>query len=132
MTRKEKPQPYISYGKAIFLTHIFDFINRANRMRKDAYKELDYMSRTLAIMQNKISEMKQTFAPVENPNAYCTEYENDIEALRAHAWSAGLTRTLFEKLKDRDFQIRFTGFYGLWESPNPVLKEEIEDPPLPD
>jgi hypothetical protein len=132
MARKEKPQPYIGYGKAVFLTRIFDFINRANRMRQDVYTELDDMSHTLTIMQKQIREMKQAFAPLENPNARCTEYEDDIEALRALAWGAGLTRTLFEKLKDKDFQIRFTGNYGLRESPNPVLKEEIEDPCLAD
>jgi len=125
MNKKIKLAPYIDYDKATFLTRLYDFINRANQMRKDVYTELDYMSRTLAIMQNKISEMKQAFAPVENPNANCTFHENDIEALRAFAWEAGLTRTLFEKLKDRVFRNRFTGC--LWKHGEPVLKEEIED-----
>jgi hypothetical protein len=117
-------QPYIDYDKATFLTRLYDFINRANRMREDLHTELEYMSRTLAIMQSKINKMKQAFEPVENPNARCTFHENDIEALRAFAWEAGLTKTLFEKLKDRLFRNHFTGCYG---SPGePVLKEEIE------
>jgi hypothetical protein len=118
-------KPHIGYKTAHVLSFLYDFINRSNQMRKDVYTELDYMSRSLAIMQNKISEMKQAFAPVENPNERCTFHENDIEALRAYAWEVGLTKTLFEKLKDRDFRNRFTGCYG---SPGePVLKEEIED-----
>ena len=118
-------QPYINYDKAAFLTRLYDFINHANQARKNVYTELDYMSRTLAIMQSKISEMKKDFAPVENPNARCTFYDNDIEALRSCAWEAGLTVTLFEKLKDRVFRNRFTGCYG--KPGEPVLKEEIED-----
>jgi hypothetical protein len=35
---------------------------------------------------------------------------------------AGMTKTLYEKLKDRDFRKRFSG----WLLP-PVSKEEIED-----
>jgi len=120
--KAKNAQPYIDYDKATFLTRLYDFIDRANRMRKDVYTELDYMSRTLAIMQSKIGEMKQAFAPIENPNARCTYHEDDIEALRAIAWEAGLTRTLFEKLKDRIFRNRFTGHLG-----KPVPKEEIED-----
>jgi len=118
-------QPYIDYDKATFLTRLYDFINQANQMRENVYRELDYMSRTLAIMQNQISDMKKAFAPVENPNAHCTEYEDDIEALRSIAWEAGLTKTLFEKLKDRLFRNRFTGCLG--KPSQPVLKEEIED-----
>ena len=117
--------PYIDYDKATFLTRLYDFINRANQMRKDVYRELDYMSRTLAIMQSNINDMKKAFAPLENPNAYCTEYEDDIKALRGIAWEAGLTKTLFEKLKDRLFRNRFTACLG--EPAEPVLKEEIED-----
>jgi hypothetical protein len=118
-------QPYIAYDKANFLTRLYDFICRANRMRKDVYTELDYMSRSLSIMQNKINQMKAEFAPVENPNARCAEYENDIEALRACAWQAGLTKTLFEKLKDNDFRYRFSPISG--EPGKPVTKEEIMD-----
>jgi hypothetical protein len=62
---------------------------------------------------------------VENPNARCTEHENDIEALRAYAWESGLTKTLFEKLKDRELRYRFSGCLG--EPGKPVTKEEIED-----
>jgi hypothetical protein len=122
--KAKNTQPYIGYDTATFLTRLYDFIRRANQMRKDVYTELDYMSRTLAIMQNKIREMKEAFSPVENPNARCTFHENDIEALRAYAWEAGLTKTLFEKLKDRCFRNRFTGLGGFGP---PVLKEEIED-----
>ena len=120
--KTKNTQPYIDYDKATFLTRLYDFINRANQMRKDVYRELDYMSRTLTIMQNKINDMKQAFAPVENLNTHCTEYEDDIKALRAIAWEAGLTQTLFEKLKGRLFRNRFTACFG-----EPVLKEEIED-----
>ena len=123
--KAKKTQPYIGYDKATFLTRLYDFITRANQMRKNVYTELDFMSRTLAIMQKQIDEMKQAFTPLENPNARCTEHEDDIEALRAFAWEAGLTKTLFDKLKDRTFRTRFTGCYG--EPGEPVLKEEIED-----
>ena len=68
-------QPYIDYDKADFLTRLYDFINHANQMRKDVYTELDYMSRTLAIMQNKIQEIKQWFPPVEDTNANCTQHK---------------------------------------------------------
>jgi hypothetical protein len=65
--KTKNTQPYIDYNRANFLTRLYDFINRANQMRKDVYTELDYMSRSLAIMQNKISEMKAAFAPVRKP-----------------------------------------------------------------
>jgi len=120
--KTKNTQPYIDYKKATFITRLYDFINQANQMRKNVYTELDFMSRTLAIMQKQINEMKQVFTPLENPNAHCTEHEDDIEALRAYAWEAGLTKTLFEKLKDKDFRYRFIGFYN-----EPVLKKEIED-----
>jgi len=116
-------QPYIDYDKADFLTRLYDFINRANQMRKDMYRELDYASRYLETVQDRISEMKQAYAPVENPNADCASHDNDIKALRAFAWEAGLTRTLFEKLENQCFRNRFTGLTGA----QPVTKEEIED-----
>jgi hypothetical protein len=125
MAKEKHTQPYIDYKTATYLTRLYDFINHANQMRKDVYTELDYMSRSLAIMQNKIREMKAAFTPVEDPNARCTFYEHDIEALRAYAWEAGLTKALFGKLKDRVFRVRFTGCYG--EPGEPVLKDEIED-----
>jgi hypothetical protein len=81
------------------------------------YTELDFMSRTLAIMQSKISEMKAAFTPVEDPEnhiAYLNydHFTNDISSLRHDSWEAGLTTTLFEKLKDRAFRKRFTGWAG--------------------
>jgi hypothetical protein len=118
-------QPYVDYKTADLLTRLYDFIIRANQMRKNVYTELDYMDRRLAIMQNKISEMKAAFAPLENPNADCTSHDDDIKALRAYAWEAGLTQTLFEKLKDRGFRYRFSGCLG--KPGKPVTKEEIED-----
>jgi len=121
--KTKNTQPYIDYDKAAFLTRLYDFINRANQMRKNVYTELDYMARTLTMMQNHINEMKAAFSPVENPNAHCTFHENDIEALRAYAWEAGLTSTLFEKLEDQCFRNRFTGLVKV----HPVSKEEIED-----
>ena len=122
MPKAKNTQPYIDYDKATFLTRLYDFINRSNQMRKDVYRKLDYMSRSLAIMQDNINEMKKAYAPIENPNAHCTEYEDDIKALRGIAWEAGLSQTLFEKLNDRIFRRRFNGDFG-----EPVLKEEIED-----
>jgi len=122
--KTKKTQPYIDYGTATYLTRLYDFINRANRMREDMRTELDEMSGYLAMLQSKINEMKQWFQPVEDANARCTFHENDIEALRAYAWEAGLTKTLFEKLKDQCFRNRFTGLGG---SLPPVLKGEIED-----
>ncbi|MDR2951866.1 MAG: hypothetical protein LBU82_01345 [Treponema sp.] len=120
--KAKNTQPYIDYDKATFLARLYDFIVRANQMRKDVYTELGHMDRYLAIMQNRVSEMKAAFAPLENPNADCTSHDDDIKALRAFAWEAGLTQTLFEKLEDKLFRYRFTGDMG-----KPVAKEEIED-----
>jgi len=130
MARKEKPQPYIGYKTAIALDRMHDFIIHANNQHKALYEELGSMIRILQSIQ-------QQFSPMKDPNNQWEYFERDhftnpVATLRADAWEAGLTKTLFEKLKDKAFQIRFTGFYGLRESPNPVLKEEIEDPPLPD
>jgi len=115
-------KPYIDYEKATFLMRLYDFINQANQMRKNVYRRLDYMSRTLETMQDEINEMKQKYSPVENLNEHCTSHDDDIKSLRAYAWEAGLTQTLFEKLEDGVFQLRFTG-----DIKRPVLKEEIED-----
>ena len=122
MKNKKNLQPCIDYKTARALDHMYDFINHANQMRKDIWKQLDFMDRSLSSMQNKISEMKEWFQPVDNPNAGIGNFENDMEALRTHAWEAGLTTTLFEKLKDKEFSKRFTGRLH-----PPVQKEEIED-----
>ncbi|WP_461257674.1 hypothetical protein, partial [Treponema sp. R80B11-R83G3] len=123
--KTKKTQPYIDYDKAAFLTRLYDFINRANQMREDVYTQLDYMDHLFGMMKEQISFMKQAFAPVGNPNDRVTFYEHDIEALRSYAWSAGLTKTLWEKLKDQNFRHRFSGFIN-----TPVQKDEIEDPPI--
>ena len=120
---KAKKQPYIDYGTARHLTRLYDFINRANRMRGDMLRQLDYLQGHLQIVQTQINDMKEMFSPVENTNAGVGNFDNDIEALRTFAWEAGLTKTLFEKLKDNRFRNRFTGL----NKAEPVQEDEIKD-----
>ena len=120
---KARKQPYIDYGTAARLIQIHDFINRANRMRRDMLRQLDFLDRDLQIVQTKINDMKQMFSPVENPDAGVGDFDNDIDALRTYAWELGMSHTLFDKLKDQQFRNRFTGL----NKANPVQKDEIKD-----
>ena len=126
MVKEKKIHPYIDYKTANFLTRLFDFINDANRMRVNMLTELDDMSNSVAVMQKQIREMKEAFTPLETPATHCAFLEHDIGALRAIAWEAGLTETLFEKLNDRMFRHRFTGLGGEPVG-EPVQEEEIRD-----
>jgi len=119
---KVKEQPYIDYSMATNLTRLYDFINTANQMRGDMLRQLDYLGKHLQIVQAQIIDAKNLFAAVSDPNTTAGNFNNDIEALWSYAWEAGLSHTLFEKLKDRQFRSRFTG--GIMPV---VLKEEIED-----
>ena len=116
----KKQQPYIDHKAAKMFVRMYDFINHANHMRAKMYQELESAIAALQVYQDRL-------APVEDPdNQYAhfkyDHFTHDIARLRADAWEAGLTSTLFEKLKDKKFRDRFTGWLG-----DPVLKEEIED-----
>jgi len=118
--KKTKPKPYIDYKTAGILARMYDFIIDANYERKTVYEELGYAIKQLQIIQKRL-------APVDDPEEQFAHFNRDhfthnIAQLRADAWEAGLTTTLFEKLKDREFRNRFIGFMK-----EPVTKEEIED-----
>jgi hypothetical protein len=120
MKRENKPKPYIDYKTAKTLDRMYDFIIHANEMRSSMCDELN---RIIATLQ----QAKLCLAPVEKPeNQYAhfsyDHFTHDIARLRADAWEAGLTHTLFEKLKDKQFKDRFLGGHG-----EPVQKEEIEE-----
>lgn len=121
--KKNKPKPYIDYSEAHYLLNLYEFINRANQMRGGMLQQLDFLQRHLQIVQTQINDMKKMFSLVENTNAGIGSFDNDIEALRTFAWEAGLTKTLFEKLKGRNFRNRFTGL----NKSDPVQENEIKD-----
>jgi hypothetical protein len=111
---------YIDYKTAKTFVRMYDFIIHTNNERKAIHEELDNLIAWIQVFQDRL-------APVEDPgNQYAhfdrDHFTHDIARLRNDAFEAGLTSTLFEKLKDKEFRNRFTGFTGA-----PVLKEEIED-----
>jgi len=121
MSKTKQTQPYIDYKTANILTRMYDFIIDANHERKTVYEELGRMITLLQVVQDQL-------APVENPNEQFAHFDRDhfthnIAQLRADAWEAGLTSTLFDKLKDKQFRSRFSG----WLPGLPVLEHEIKD-----
>ena len=122
MPKAKTTQPYIDYKTAGIFARMHDFIINANQERKAICEELDRMITWLQIAQDNLS-------PVEDPNNQYAHFDYDhfthnIARLRNDAWEAGLTSTLFEKLKDVEFRRRFTGWGRMDE---PVLEEEIKD-----
>ena len=120
MKKQEKPQPYIDYKTARVFVRMYDFIIHANQAQKSLNDELERLVCTIRLFQEK-------YAPRENPEKWADALKRDnipntIANIRHDSWEAGLTHTLFEKLKDKQFRDRFTGWLG-----DPVLKEEIED-----
>ena len=118
MKKKQKP-PYIDYQTAKVFARMYDFIIHANKMRESMCQDLDR-----AIMALQMA--KSRLAPVEDPENQFAHFNrdhftHDIARLRADAWEAGLKEPLFEKLHDKSFRDRFTG----WLLPA-VQKEEIE------
>jgi hypothetical protein len=114
-------QPYIDYKTANTFVRMYDFIINANYERKVVCKEIERLILWLEVARDNL-------APVDNPNDQYAHFDRDhfthnIARLRADAWEAGLTSTLFEKLKDKKFRDRFIGFCP----GEPVLKEEIKD-----
>jgi hypothetical protein len=111
----KKETPYIDYKTANIMARMYDFITHANYARKRIYDELDSMSTSLRRLQEQ-------FKPIEDPSNWASglEYNHIPDSLLniSHdACEMGLNHTLFEKLKDRKFRNRFTG----WLNP-PVLK----------
>ena len=120
MPKAKNKQPYIDYKTAGIFARMYDFIIDANNERKSIYEELGRMITYLQVIQERL-------APVNDPDDQYAHFNRDhfthnIARLRADAWEAGLTSTLFEKLKDKKFRDRFIGLGG-----EPVNKEEIED-----
>jgi hypothetical protein len=120
MKKQEKPRPYIDYKTARVFVRMYDFIIHANQAQKSLNDELEHLIYTIRLFQEK-------YAPRENPEKWADALKRDhipnaIANIRPDSWEAGLTQTLFEKLKDKQFRDRFTGWLG-----DPVLKEEIED-----
>ena len=120
--KTENQQPYIDYKTATNMTRHFDFINRANRMFREMLTQLNRLNDYLELSQHQINEMIEWYVPVPDTNKGGGAFDNDVRALRTFAQEAGLTRTLFEKLKDDQFRARFTG----WLYP-PVQQEEIQE-----
>ena len=120
MKKQEKPQPYIDYKIARVFVRMYDFIIHANQAQKSLNDELERLILTIRLFQ-------ENYAPRENPEKWADALKRDhipnaIANIRHDSWEAGLTHTLFEKLKDKQFRDRFVGWLG-----DPVLKEEIED-----
>lgn len=116
----KKQKPYIDYKTAEVFVRMFDFINHANNLQKSINEEMNRMVITIRQFQEK-------YAPRENPEKWADALEysyipNAIANIRHDSWEAGLTDTLFEKLNDKKFRDRFTGWLG-----DPVTEEEIEE-----
>jgi hypothetical protein len=110
MAKKEtvkKEKPYIDYKTARVLDRMHDFIIHANNEREHICRELN-------TMRCSLNRMMELFQPLKDPGNWATGLEYDripdgLLNISHDAWEAGLTNTLFEKLKDRQFQCRFTG-----------------------
>jgi hypothetical protein len=116
----KKQKPYIDYKTANVMARMYDFIIHTNYERKRIYDELNFML-------SSFRRLQELFKPLEDPSNWASGLERDripdgILNISHDVWEMGLTHALFEKLKDRKFRDRFTG----WSS-DPVLKEEIED-----
>jgi hypothetical protein len=97
---------------------MYNFIVDSEELREKVNKKLLGLIRELQMFYDDLNptqeEKRKYFAMMG--------HIDPIDRLRHDAWETGLTDTLFEKLKDKNFRDRFTG----WLQP-PVTKEEIED-----
>jgi hypothetical protein len=111
-----------AYKNALaILSGHYDFIIHANDVKKCIYNELEHVIHVIKLMQKFVT-------PMSDPNDWTSSMEydrfkDDMARMRHDAWEMGLTHTLFDKLADRDFQLRFRGFY----ENHPVVQEKIED-----
>jgi len=120
MTKIKEPEPFIDYKTANVMTRMYDFIIHANNTKEYVYNEIERVITTLKYLQRE-------FIPREDPNSWADALQYDhipdsIANIRHDAWAAGLTDTLFKKLKDKEFRDRFTGWLGA-----PVTQDEIID-----
>ena len=120
MATTKKPQPFIDYKTASIFARMYDFIIHSNYFVERFNRELD-------TLEASIKRFRSALAPREKPEEWADALKYDhidnlIANLRHDTWEAGLTYTLFEKLKDRNFRYRFIGFMG-----DPVLEQEIKD-----
>jgi len=120
---KKKLEPYIDYEKAKLLVRMYDFILHANYEREKICKELDRLILWAEVTKDNLAPIDPSkyMDYFEHNTSYCY-FRNDIAKLRNDAWEAGLTHTLFEKLKNDSFRYRFTGHFQ-----PPVIEEEIKD-----
>jgi len=121
MKKETKPKPYIDYKTARVLSLMYDFVTNAKYERDLVIKELE---RQITFLHMTITNLETVSDDPDNWGQALDKwgFKDNIARLRNTAWNAGLTSTLFEKLKDKKFRDRFNGWGGL-----PVLKEEIED-----
>jgi len=137
MGMKRKARPYIDYKTAGILARMHDYILYANDANKFLAIELDRLVFNIGIADSKermagyVHIFQDTilrfYKPKLDPNKWTDAVGHEgifdtVAKIRHSAWEMGLTETLFEKLKDRNFRNRFTGWLG-----NPVLEGEIVD-----
>jgi len=118
---KMKEKPHIDYKTAQTLAVMHDFIMAAKYEREFLIEEIDKQINSLEIRKSQLKTVSN------DPDNWIKAFDvygfkDNIARLRERARESGLTHTLFEKLKDKDFRDRFTG----WGRP-PVQKNEIED-----
>ncbi len=117
----KKEKPFIDYKTANIMARMYDFITDANVERKKMEQEIN---RAIEVLQC----VKKYLEPLADPNDHLGHlsplgWTNSVASLRADAWEIGLSHTLFEKLADKNFRNRFTG----WALPA-VQEAEIKDP----
>jgi hypothetical protein len=117
----KKGNPAIDYKTAQVMVRMYDFIIGAYDLKKSLYNDIEGLIASMRRVQERCTN------ELNSPNEWAealnyNHIDDPIADIRHDAWEAGLTHTLFEKLKDRQFRNRFTGWLG-----SPVLEEEIKD-----
>jgi hypothetical protein len=114
---KVKAEPYIDYETANHLAWMREMVVDAEELRRDFNKEI-------IRMMGDLHRIYDRFNPKEKITPY--GFQDKIYKLKHDFFEAGGNHTLFEKLADKDFSLRFRGFY----KNRPVTREEIADFPL--
>ena len=118
---KIKKQPFIDYKMARVLAFMRSFIVSAKYERD---KLIGGIEEQIRYLQVRLNDLKTVSDDPDNFVAALDTlgFKDNIARLRHDAWEAGLTSTLFEKLENKDFWYRFTGFMG-----EPVQEEEVKN-----
>jgi hypothetical protein len=114
----KKQKPFFDHKTAEHLFWMREFIVDSEELRKKVNQKLLGIIRELQMFYddlNPTQEEKQKYFTMMG-------HIDPIERLRHDFWESGGTDTLFEKLGNRDFRLRFRSFLI-----PPVTKEEIED-----